>query len=981
MLEALIKRTTPYLLLIGLLGLAGCGDSSPEQQAPPPATDEAADVPFMQPNARAEALLDEWATLAFPDNTRQAPAYGRRLAEIGPPALGELIPMLFRSDGNAWRSKVAEAYVEAMGERVIEPLRTLLTADGVEPQAREGAIMLAGHMGERAAPLTPAIVRWADQSDQPDLRRRAIDTLIAIATPADQIVDVALALVTSDERLSNTSYARKHAIRLLGRVGRAGDPARVADALLPYLDDSVYDEEAARSIGKLDLPPAKVVPPLVRLIQREIGREIEAGLDDEPVRTALEALAAYGPKASGAHAALLGMWDDDQSEALLNAIVATGSAEAMTDWLLGRVEPGEPFRAEAAGLLASRDVGAERVAEAVTVLLSDEARGVRRSAARGLASRIPTDEAARALVLRFADDEGYRHGVTLGIMVEALAEAPEAARLEAMPTLIDLRVRCTPDAPVAAARDEIARVLHAIGMPAARRLFDRYAALPEGEDPGDLHQVLRGIPADDAFFVEQLQSDEPDRRWAAVRVIAGRESIPPEAAEPLGAMLDPASGDRRMSVVFMALMQMGSDAAPALPAMIAMLDSPNYSERTVITTLAAVGEPAIEPLAALIREGAADEPRVHAAEAMTRAGPVGVEAAVALQPELDRSRSIDLWRGMYRGLPTLYVPPRDGDSPPAARVAAARTVLGMVESMHRDNDEAPRYWAAMLATEIAWLGEELEPILYRLIGDTSERVRVQAAVAAGRLGPAGASLVRDLRSMLRSSDDPYARRIAAESLGRIGPAAAEGAVELADALADREVDVRRACVRSLGQIGPGARVAVPTLLAMLEDSRGVYVGEVITALGRIGGPAEQAIPKLVAMLDTEPPDSDLHRIAAQALGHLGAPAAYAAPKIAAPLHEAAENSSDPLDEDNVYLNALARLGPEGARELVALYPKVQHEPSRRMLGRTIAAMGRPAALALRDARDAAEPGSDLRQELDAVAGALVAQIKRDEATP
>jgi HEAT repeat protein len=91
-------------------------------------------------------------------------------------------------------------------------------------------------------------------------------------------------------------------------------------------------------------------------------------------------------------------------------------------------------------------------------------------------------------------------------------------------------------------------------------------------------------------------------------------------------------------------------------------------------------------------------------------------------------------------------------------------------------------------------------------------MREAAAVALSRIGePAVPALVEALKS-----PDPNIRQQAADTLARIGPAAANAVPALTGLLEDPDPRVKKSAVRALGQIGPAAATAVPSLMRALE---------------------------------------------------------------------------------------------------------------------------------------------------------------------
>src|SRR5207302_7485743 len=101
--------------------------------------------------------------------------------------------------------------------------------------------------------------------------------------------------------------------------------------------------------------------------------------------------------------------------------------------------------------------------------------------------------------------------------------------------------------------------------------------------------------------------------------------------------------------------------------------------------------------------------------------------------------------------------------------------------------------------------------------------------------PELADLVKDLKS-----DKPNTRARAAESLGRLGPAAAPAVPQLIAALGDKVAAVQRESLIALDRIGPAAREAVPALVALLKGETSRNYDAAIHTLGAIGRDSAEA---------------------------------------------------------------------------------------------------------------------------------------------
>jgi oligoendopeptidase F len=139
--------------------------------------------------------------------------------------------------------------------------------------------------------------------------------------------------------------------------------------------------------------------------------------------------------------------------------------------------------------------------------------------------------------------------------------------------------------------------------------------------------------------------------------------------------------------------------------------------------------------------------------------------------------------------------------------------------------------------------------------------RQHAAETLGRIEPAAAEAVSALAAALRDGNR-LVRRAVTEALGRIGPAAVS---VLATALRDTDEGIRPAATEALGRIGPAA---VPALLDVLRDAERPVRLSAVEALGRIGPAAVSALRDALRDADTE-----VRRAAAEALRRIGPAAA------------------------------------------------------------------------------------------------------------
>jgi HEAT repeat protein len=230
--------------------------------------------------------------------------------------------------------------------------------------------------------------------------------------------------------------------------------------------------------------------------------------------------------------------------------------------------------------------------------------------------------------------------------------------------------------------------------------------------------------------------------------------------------------------------------------------------------------------------------------------------------------------------------------------AAGGPACGKLLKLLQEKDALVRAGAAYALGGIAGPAPAAVPALVARLADADERVRWRVADALGKLGMDG-SVVAPLAALV--ADPGPARGLAAEALGRIGPAAGPAVTELIGAVSDARPDVRWRAVWALGRIGAAAAPAVPALRMVLTDPELRW--RAAEALGAIGPPAAAAVPDLARLLDD--PSSNVRWRAATALGAIGArPVARA---LAAAAADPAENVRLAVVSDLVELDAAPAL--------------------------------------------------------------------------
>jgi HEAT repeat protein len=193
------------------------------------------------------------------------------------------------------------------------------------------------------------------------------------------------------------------------------------------------------------------------------------------------------------------------------------------------------------------------------------------------------------------------------------------------------------------------------------------------------------------------------------------------------------------------------------------------------------------------------------------------------------------------------------------------------------------------------------------LGDRSAAVRTQAALALGRMGPAGAAVAPDLIALLKDEDETV-RCQAAEALGQVGGAEEATVPALVEMLQEPGAAVKASAARALGALKKAAAPALPALVPLLQDREEAVRTAAAEAVARVGPLNEEATEALVEGLAS--PDNIVRAHTAEALGTVGTAAKDAAPALV----EALEDGNDRVRAKAV--EALGKIGEAAAEAAV-----------------------------------------------------------------
>jgi len=146
--------------------------------------------------------------------------------------------------------------------------------------------------------------------------------------------------------------------------------------------------------------------------------------------------------------------------------------------------------------------------------------------------------------------------------------------------------------------------------------------------------------------------------------------------------------------------------------------------------------------------------------------------------------------------------------------------------------------------------------------DKDDRVRLAAAKALGKIGPAA---IPALTELLTDKDEGV-RMVAATLMGKIGPDAMKAVPALTQLLKDNNKWVQMNAALALGEIGHEAKTAIPALMELLQEKNETVRQAATWALRKIGPEAKPAVPAPTELLQDK--DERVRVAASQALDEI-----------------------------------------------------------------------------------------------------------------
>jgi HEAT repeat protein len=570
---------------------------------------------------------------------------------------------------------------------------------------------------------------------------------------------------------------------------KPADPAQLASQLSS--SDVVVRREASYQLAMLGAKAAPALPALIKALN---------DADKQVWMNAIAAVAAIGPEAKDAIPTLLA--DFDSKSASRQRSYYRDQVIIRTSYALTRIGPAA-------------------IPPLIDGLRSHDTM-MRSGAARALGGMGP---AAKAAIPALLENLGHKDASVQQDVIDALGSIGAAAK----PKLIEALSSDDPRQ-----RSTAALALGAMGRAAQDASGPVLAQLDSESDAtarASLLTALARIGADVApVLIEALKDEREPIRHAAINGLLTMRSAQPQIVKALTALVrDPDAAVSERAAY--ALGRLGEVAAPAVPAILDVIEKRAPAPQAFLDAIVQIGEPAIAPLLERFEK---TEPAI-----VTR----------------------DHWA-------VKCVQQMGGLG--AGRVARSLT----------HPSPSVRLLAARALVELGPDAESATPALLKALADKSMHVRAAALTALVAARTPLAQLEPHLHAAFKSSS-PVIRAAAVESAVRLDADGKAFRPLVIAALKDPDETVRKSVIN---QLGPDFADAVPQLIPLLDDP--ARRAPACEALGRMGTLSKAAVPRLIRLVSEENKDDRLRAL--QALSQIGAAAAEAAPAL-----QTARADSDP----------------------------------------------------------------------------------------
>ena len=280
---------------------------------------------------------------------------------------------------------------------------------------------------------------------------------------------------------------------------------------------------------------------------------------------------------------------------------------------------------------------------------------------------------------------------------------------------------------------------------------------------------------------DQMQTDNAFVRtvtaWALASVNPQDPAIQQQAIELLVAALgNPEDGQVRMAAA-RGLVALKPDHAILLPALTEMLkDSPPEVVADSLRALAAVGQPAVPGMIRMLRY---EEVRPLVARVLAQLGPQAAEAVPALTAALAESPP-ETQREILFALGSIG--------------PASQSAVPTIAHLLKNENPKVRYSAVYALGRIGPAAAAAAPAVRANLASEDPFYQMTSAWVLVRIDPAGpevAQLTMPLLTMALEHDRAFVRVEAADALGRLGPAAASALPALQEAVAEDDNELVR----------------------------------------------------------------------------------------------------------------------------------------------------------------------------------------------
>lgn len=392
----------------------------------------------------------------------------------------------------------------------------------------------------------------------------------------------------------------------------------------------------------------------------------------------------------------------------------------------------------------------------------------------------------------------------------------------------------------------------------------------------DDQRTICGHDVDGWLRIVRDKGRSPAERSGAV-VLLGYFGARAERAVPeLIKILEPRADPQLQECAIKTLGQIGPAARDAVPQIIKRVPrveaevEQGFSEdaRTLCQeALAGIGAPAVPALIGLV-EGPSPMARLVAVDTIATIGPAAMPAVPALIRVLEtRNAKTDEFADASRLIAVIALGMIGPDARAAVPILKSLLSKDLIEC--RDDQTIP---VEALITALDQIGS---PPVTELLTAFRRDGDLRSAQALANLGPRALLAAPALRTML-SDQRPAFRMNASAALAHIEPKSLELIPILIEALGESGPEMPFA-LSTLGRLGPRAVQAVPAMLDIVKH--GPSRNDAMRALVRIDPEGRRSLSAFVATLKDGYAEPDVRETAAECLGALGSAAKPAMPAL------------------------------------------------------------------------------------------------------